>query len=212
MTTTLVHAGSPAGVRILALSTLVVLAGCGPGRPARVAAPAVDPAAVATAVFAAADGDRDGRLVGRETVVVPGIATGMGVIDGDGDEAVSRSELVAWLEEIRRSRVAITGFEVSVRRRGRPLAGVTVRFVPEQCMGGGMAAAEAITDADGVAKPTIAGSRYPGANSGLYQVEITAPGSDGRPVSSRSGAAEPWGAAVGGGLPENGVVSFDLPD
>ena len=201
-------------VKRLGYACAVVLAvsGCGQGRPARVIAPAIGTEAVAAAVFTAADADRSGRLEDGELATVPGIATAAVAIDTDGDKAVSLQELAQWLDEVSRSKVAITTFETVVRHRGRPLAGALVKLVPESFMGGEIKAAEGTTDADGLARVTIPGGRYPGVNCGIYRVEITGKGNDGRPLPARYNSTSTLGVAVGGPLPEQGMALFDLKD
>jgi hypothetical protein len=173
--------------------------GCGPGRPARIVAPALDPAAVADA---AAAGD------GLDTL--PALAESRGTLDTDGDARVSRDELAAWLEQVRDSKVAITSVAVQVTHKGRPLAAAQVKLVPEACMGGGIKEAGGTTDESGVALVTIPGSEYPGVNCGLYRVEISGTGNDGKALPAQYNTASTLGVAVGGMLPENGMASFDL--
>jgi hypothetical protein len=194
------------GVVVLAVS------GCGQGRPARVIAPAIDVEAVTAAMFTAADTDGNARLEDGELATVPAIATAAVALDTDGDKGVSRQELAQWLDEVSRSKVAITTFETVVRHRGRPLAGVLVKLVPEPFMGGEIKAAEGTTDADGLARVTIPGGRYPGVNCGMYRVEITGKGNDGRPLPARYSSTSTLGVAVGGPLPEQGMALFELKD
>ncbi len=194
------------GVVVLAVS------GCGQGRPARVIAPAIDVEAVTAAMFTAADTDGNARLEDGELATVPAIATAAVALDTDGDKGVSRQELAQWLDEVSRSKVAITTFETVVRHRGRPLAGVLVKLVPEPFMGGEIKAAEGTTDADGLARVTIPGGRYPGVNCGIYRVEITGKGNDGRPLPARYSSTSTLGVAVGGPLPEQGMALFELKD
>jgi hypothetical protein len=194
------------GVVVLAVS------GCGQGRPARVIAPAIDVEAVTAAMFTAADTEGNARLEDGELATVPAIATAAVALDTDGDKGVSRQELAQWLDEVSRSKVAITTFETVVRHRGRPLAGVLVKLVPEPFMGGEIKAAEGTTDADGLARVTIPGGRYPGVNCGIYRVEITGKGNDGRPLPARYSSTSTLGVAVGGPLPEQGMALFELKD
>jgi hypothetical protein len=175
-------------------------AGCWGGRPARVAAPPVDPAAVQAAVFAAADADGDGRLVGAELKTIPAIFAARAGLDADRDGAVAAVELTQWLDAVRRSKVAIHRLELLVRRSGRPLAGMVVRLVPEAGMGGFIKPAEGMTDADGIAQMTIPGSPHTGVNCGLYRVAVGG--------EAASGTA--LGIAIGAGLPEEEPVVLDL--
>lgn len=184
--------------------------GCGPGRPARLVPPPLDPAAVAAAAIAAADVDGNGSVGGDEIRKVPALAAALKHLDTDGDQSLSVAELRTWLEAVRESRVAITSFTAAVTHKGKPLAGATVRLVPEPFMGRDMQPAEAVTDASGTAFPTIRDSKYPGVNCGLYRVEIEATGVDGKPLPARYNTDSTLGVAVGGLLPENGMATFPL--
>jgi hypothetical protein len=196
-------------VASLFVACLTIAAGCS-GRPARVVAPRIDPAAVTEAVFQAADEDRDGALRGGEQKIVPAIAAAAERLDGDGDGAVSRDELSRWLTAVRDARVAINRFEMSLTHRGRPLAGADVRLVPEPFMGSEIQVAEGTTDAQGVVVVAIPGAKYVGANCGLYRVAITGTDNNGKPLSERFATSPTLGVAVGGGIPESGAVRLSL--
>jgi len=178
---------------------LAAAVGCGSSRPARIPAPAIDPAAIADAVAGSG---------GLEKLAA--IAGGRGGMDGNGDGQVSRDELAAWLEEIRESKVAITSVAVQVTHLGRPLEGVEVKLVPDASMGGTIKEAVATTDASGVGSPTIPGGEFPGVNCGLYRVEITGTGNDRKPLPAKYNAASTLSLAVGGMLPENGMSTIAL--
>jgi hypothetical protein len=167
-----------------------------------VTAPQIDPRAILTDAFAAADANGDGRLVGPELKAIPAIAAGLSALDADRDGAVAAAELVAWLDAVRASKVAVNRLEVLVRRRGRPQAGAAVRLVPEPCMGAGIKPAEGTTDADGIAQMTMPGSPYTGVNCGLYRVEVG---------DAAAAGDTALGIAVGAGLPEDTLVVLDLP-
>ena len=189
--------------RVLALTSSVLLlatatTGCGPSRPARIPAPPLDPAAVAAA---ASSGDLN---------KLPAIAAGRIVLDTDKDKKVSQGELVKWLEEVRDSKVAITSIAVQVSHKGKPLSGAEIRLVPEACMAGGIKEASGKTDQSGMSMVTIPGSEYPGVNCGLYRVEITGNGNDGKPLAAKYNSQSTLGVAVGGMLPENGMAVFEL--
>jgi len=187
----------PTACVVFLLATAV--SGCGPSQPARIPAPALDPAAVATA--AAANGDLD---------KLPAIAFARSALDADKDKKVSQSELVKWLEEVRDSKVAITSVAVQVLHKGKPLSGAEIRLVPEACMAGGIKEASGTTDQSGMSMVTIPGSEFAGVNCGLYRVEITGNGNDGKPLPAKYNSQSTLGVAVGGILPEQGMASFEL--
>lgn len=157
-----------------------------------------------------ADADGDGKLEAGELAGAPAFADALPVLDTDGDKALSTKELESWLDGVRASRIAVNSAAVVVRQKGRPVVGATVRFIPESFMAGAAAEAQGVTDATGQAQVTIPGSRYPGVNCGVYRVEITGAGNDGRPLVAKYNSATTLGAAVGGGLPPDGVFTFVL--
>jgi hypothetical protein len=200
------------GLWALVAAGVVVTAagGCGSSAPKRLVPPALDPQAVTAAVMTAADADGNGTLDRQELARMPGLASGLGLLDADSSGSLSAAEITAWLDAIKASRVAITSLALQVTQKGKPLADVTVKLVPEACMGKETKAAEGRTDASGSAMVSIPGSPYPGVNCGIYRAEITGTGSDGKPLPARYNADTILGVAVGGLLPENGTVVFDL--
>lgn len=194
-------------------ATLLVLlgaAGCGPSRPARIVPPALDPEAVTTAVLSRADADSDGIVEEAELAAVPALVGAVEDMDADHDGGISKAELRRWFDRLHTSRIAITSFAGNVRHLQRPLANVTVKLTPEPFMGQDMKAAEGTTDADGRFSATIPGSKYPGINCGLYRVEITGQGNDGKPVAAKYNAQSILGAAVSGQSSNAGVANFVL--
>lgn len=189
---------------------VLLIFGCGPARPARVIPPSLDPAAVAAAAIAAADTDGDSAVDAEEIRTVPALAAALKQLDTDGDGKLTVAELRSWLETVQKSRVAITSFTATVSHKGKPLADATVRLIPEPFMGDGMQRGEAVTDAAGNAVPTIRDSKYPGVNCGLYRVEIEGTGVDGKLLPARYNTESTLGVAVGGLLPENGIITFIL--
>ena len=189
---------------------VVAAAGCGSSAPKRLVPPPLDPRAVTAAVMTAADADGNGSLDRQELARMPGLAGGLALLDTDSSGSLSAAEITAWLDAIKASRVAITSLALQVTQKGKPLADVTVKLVPEACMGQETKAAEGRTDASGSATVSIPGSPYPGVNCGIYRAEITGTGSDGKPLPARYNSDTVLGVAVGGLLPENGTVVFDL--
>ena len=192
------------------LPIVLVAIGCGPSRPARIIPPPLDPEAVTAAVMAQADADGDGIVERGELSRLGALVKAVNGLDADRDGGVSAAELRQWLDQVKESRIAITSFAGEVRHQKRPLANAKVRLVPEPFMGDGVRAAEGTTDVDGHFTVTIPDSKYPGVNCGLYRVEITGQGNDGQPLPAKYNAQTTLGIAVGGSLPENGVVSFTL--
>ncbi len=193
---------------ILAVAALA--GGCWSGRPARVVPPAMDPQTVVDAVMQKADANGDGRIAGDEFDALPAVGFAREAFDRDDDKAISREELLTWLEEVKASRVAITSFATEIKHKGRPLSGAMVRLIPEEVMGGTMQQAEGTTDENGMAMVSIPGGEYPGVNCGLYRVEVSGTGNDGKPLPAVYNSQSRLGVSVGGGAIEHGMIVFDL--
>lgn len=196
--------------RFVLPAVLLAAVGCGPSRPARVLPPALDPEAVTAALMAVADADGDGVIEAGEFGRVGGLAKAAAALDANRDAGISAAELREWFDQVRSARLAITPFAGEVRHRKRPLAGATVKLVPEPFMGSGAQAAVGVTDTDGRFTATIPDGKYPGVNCGFYRVEVTGRGNDGQPLPAKFNADSTLGVAVGGRLPENGVAVFTL--
>ena len=189
---------------------LAATAGCGSFVPKRLVPPTVEPRAVLAAIMKTADEDTNGSVERHEIVRIPGLASAREFLDTDSSGSLSAAEIKSWLDAVKDSRVAIVSLTVGVHQKGKPLADVSVRLVPEPCMGNGPTIAEGRTDATGNATVSIPGSRYAGVNCGIYRVEIAGTGADGMPLPARYNSASELGAAVGGPLPRGGAVMFNL--
>lgn len=192
------------------LCGLAGVVGCGTSRPARLVPPSLDPVGAARAAMKLADADADGMLTDDELARVPGLRAIRGPLDADADGRLSAAEIEAWLRRIKKSRIAIGPCNFQVTQRGKPLANVAARMVPEPFMGRGMQAAEGESDAEGFVNPTIPGSRYHGVNCGLYRVELTGKGADGKPLPAKYNTETTLGIAVGGGLPADITPTLSL--
>jgi len=189
---------------------LTLALGCGPARPARVVAPPLDVAAITKGLLAKADANGNGKIDPAELGRAPGIADGVAILDTDGDKAVSAAEITAWLARVVESKVAITSAFVLVKHKGKPVADATVKFIPESFMGTSSKPAEGTTDKNGEANVTIPGGQFSGVNCGIYRVEITGQGSDGKPLPAKYNTATTLGVAVGAMLPQSGKTTFAL--
>lgn len=199
-------------VRFIVVASMSLLCGCGPRRDERVIPPTLDADAVATAVMATVDGNRDGLLTQNEMQKVPALGAARLELDTDKNGGLSKAEVRHWLAFVRDSGVALSQLSGVVVHLHKPLANAAVRLVPERVMGPGMATATAVTDAEGRFAATIPGSRYPGVHCGFYRVEISGIGNDGKSLTHFQGDNTPLGLAVGGMLPIGGVVTFTLDE
>ncbi len=189
------------GSGLFILAVLMGIAGCGLGQPKRLVAPALDPAMVTANIMKVADTNGDGRLDGKELQQVPGLMTVVAALDMDKDGTLTATEIEAWLAEIKESRVAIGSGCFTVTHGKQPLPNVTVKLIPDPIMGGGMKAAEGVTDEQGIVNPSIPGSPRRGVNYGLYRVQLTGRDSRGEPLPPKYNTASELGIAIGGNIP-----------
>ncbi len=195
---------------VVLVGSAVAAAGCGSPRSSSVTPPALDAAAVTAAVMAQADTDSDGQLTKQELERVPALAVSLAALDTNSDGRLAAAELRTWLDAVRGAGVAFTPLTVSVTHNDKPLERAEVRLVPESFMAGRVGAATGQTDSFGTAVLSIPESGYPGVHCGLYRIEITGTGNDGKPLPPHFNAESTLGVAVGAGVPEYGMVSFTL--
>jgi hypothetical protein len=92
---------------------------------------------------------------------------------------------------------------------GKPLAGATVRFVPEKFLGDGFKPAEGVCDERGLAELRTEGGRLPGVACGFYRVEVCKPGGGKESLPARYNAASTLGHEVAPDT-ERGNITFRL--
>lgn len=183
----------------LAVWAAVATAGClsEPAPLPPIAPPPLAPEAVAAAVIQEADVDGDGVIEKNEFDRMPALAEAIQDFDQDRDGGVSAAELQRWLEDVKASGLAQRAVEGKVLQRNKPMANVTVKFVPEPCMGGRIKAAEAVTDEGGYFSATIPGAKYRGVHCGFYRIELTGTTPDGQPLPAHYNTQTTLGVAIG---------------
>ncbi len=192
------------------LVAVAVVLGCGPRRPEWLIPPVLDPQAITEAVMASADADSNGRLDSGELAALPGLADAIPLLDTDGDGQLAVAEIRAWLDRVEAEAVPVVELPLQITRQGRPLAGCTVKLVPEACMGGTIEPAEGVTDDTGLVFLNIQTRPTGGVRCGLYRLEITGKGPGGQALPPRYNTESELGLAVGGGLPVERTTTFTL--
>ncbi len=122
------------------------------------------------------DADKDGFLDAKELEKVPGLKAAMQQVDRNKDGKISADEISARIQAWSDSKLGRMGVSCVVNHNGRPLAGATVKLIPEKFLGGGLQAAEGTTDDQGMARMSVAGSAQRGMSPGFYRIEITKAG------------------------------------
>jgi hypothetical protein len=168
-------------VGFLAIGFCILTTGCSHG-PTAVKPPFIDPVEASRQAMELYDTDHDGQLSDKELEACPGILMHRDLYDSDHDGKISREEVEARIRKLRASRIGLTRLGVQVRMDGRPLAGATVKLVPEKYLGSDIKGAAGITGAGGAASLSIPDEDLPAAQHGLtgvhygtYKLEITHP-------------------------------------
>jgi hypothetical protein len=192
----------------LALAAISLAAGCSGSAPSRVYADKPDAGAGDRAIQLY-DSDKDGLLDAKELEQVPGLKAAMRQVDLDGDGKISAAEISARIQKWTDSKLGRMGVSCIVKHNGRPLAGATVKLIPEKFLGGDLKPAEGTTNDRGMASMSIAGSTQRGISPGFYRVEITGAAEAIPPKYNSETCLGQEVANDAAGL-SNGVATFDL--
>lgn len=176
--------------RVICLSVAVVcigvLAVCGCRRgPTRVQPPGIDASAAGRLAIEKYDTDKDGVIKGAELDKAPALKAAIkrldGSVDGKVDGGVSADEVTARIRKWQESKLGKMSLVCTVYRRGQPLVGATVKFVPEDFLGPNLQTATGTSAELGIVElsaPTDPNNPndVPGVPCGFYRVEITKQG------------------------------------
>jgi hypothetical protein len=152
---------------------LAASAGC-PGGPARVRPPTIDAAAAGAKAIEMFDANKDGKLSGKELDKCPGLKDALPRVDPSGKGAVTADMIAARIRVWQELKVGRLTAGCRVLRRGQPLSGAEVNFVPEKFLGESIQTATGTTNASGSVGLGVSGQ--PGVPPGFYRVEITKAG------------------------------------
>jgi hypothetical protein len=137
----------------------------------------VSPREAGRQAIAEYDANQDGKLDGTEISKSPPLKYAMqkskDEIDTNGDGMLSADEIAARIDYWLHSGTIVISCNPLVTIGGRPLAGATVTFEPEEFLGPGYTACEGVTDAHGFAYVKGPDPMYPGIHLGFYRVKIS---------------------------------------
>jgi hypothetical protein len=158
---------------------VLALAGCSqPGTQLLEApVPNYDPDAIARAILTEFDKNGNGSIEPDEARVCPALAGAFAAIDTNNDRRLSADELRKRVEAYAASPTGSIEVGCVVRLDEQRLAGATVTFVPEACMGQWLKPAVGTTDDSGsCGEYKIDGKTYRGIAPGLYKIQVTKDG------------------------------------
>ena len=192
------------------LGTLVLLSISACSGP-RVKLPKLSPAQAGRRAVKQYDADGNGAISEDELDNCPGLKVAMVSVDSDGDGRLVAEEITDRLEAQRATGVALASINCFVQLNGKPLAGASVRFVPEEFLGEGIKVASGTTGLGGTATMSIAGQEFPGVHCGFYRVEISKLNANGKEtVSAKYNSETILGQEVSLRVPEAGIATFSL--
>ncbi len=195
----------PFGLPCLAL---LLVFGCSQGPQPRVYPDKPDPNAGQRAIELF-DVDKHGYLTAKELEKLPGLKAAVRQVDRNNDGKIYAAEISARIKAWADSRLGRMGVSCIVKHNGRPLAGATVKLVPEPFLGGGLKTAEGTTNDYGLARMSVAGSGQRGISPGFYRVEIIKGGEAVPPMYNTDTSLGQEVASDAAGL-NNGVARFNL--
>lgn len=197
---------------MLALATCGLLPLCGcTGAPSPLYAPAI-PDDAGQAALAKYDANSDGVIGDGELDKSPALKSALRRIDQNNDGKISAEEINQRIAAWRRTEVAMFPVVVTVTMGGRPLSGAEVRIVPEAFLGEELKAASGTTGDRGTTVLRISDDPDErGCHLGLYRVEVSKKGADGREtVPDRYNAQSELGIEVAPDDPSLEKVNLNL--
>ena len=166
-------------LRVCHVVALLTLAGCTQSGTQLNVAPVSksDAEAITQAILAEFDKNKNGSIEPNEAQACPALAGAFADIDTNRDRRLSADELRKRVEAYAASATGSVEVGCVVRVDVQPLAGATVTFVPEACMGPTLKTAVGTTDPDGhCAEYKIDGKLFRGIAPGLYKIQVTKDG------------------------------------
>ncbi len=139
----------------------------------RVVPPSVDPDAAGQRAVADYDANGDGLLDAKELEKSPALRRALKSVDKNNDQRLSASEIAERIRLFQGTRIGLMTVRGQATLDGAPLAGATVRLVPEKFLGPSFKPSAGLTDAHGYADFRAEGTELPGVAPGFYRVEVS---------------------------------------
>jgi hypothetical protein len=193
---------------LLVMAALLVVGGCWQNGPPRVYPDRPDSHAGQRALELY-DANKDGFLDEKELEKAPGLKAAMQQVDSNHDGKITAAEISARIGAWADSKLGRMLVSCTVSRNGRPLAGATVKFLPEKFLGGDLKASEGITNDSGYTRLAVPKSAQRGICPGFYRIEITKGGETIPPRYNTESQLGQEIAVDAAGL-NNGVATIDL--
>jgi hypothetical protein len=142
----------------------------------------INPGAAADQAIEQFDKDGSGSLNESELAASPGLLAARASYDKDANQEISHDELEEGLASTSSKATSWATAYFRIMQGARPLAGATIRFVPEPFLGESLHEATGTTDNQGRVSPAVADDKLPAKMKGLqvmqpgiYRVEVDHP-------------------------------------
>ena len=155
-----------------------MLAGCS---ERRIAPPVkVNAEQVAAEAMKQLDANGDGFLDETELAKCPGLLSCLQAWDTDKDGKLSKAEITEGLSPLKDNETGLRAVSCRVYLDDRPLAGASVKLVPEKFLGLELKPVSGTSDTDGRVRLQAAGQEFPGVPPGIYRIEVSLKDSGGQ--------------------------------
>lgn len=195
-------------MRLLRLAVVLapLAAGCSGSSVSESPSATYDAAATAQAALKDFDKNKNGLIDGAELDACPALKAALPAIDKNGDKGLSAGEIKQRVEEY--AALGPVPVTCSVTLDSQRLAGATVTFEPEACMGTSLKTATTTTDPDGASGVfQVDGKSFTSLPPGLYRIRVT---KDGTNLPARYNTQTTLGREVVAD-PRQGDITIELP-
>lgn len=160
-------------VLVLALSlSMLFVAGCGPRRAKRLAAPDYNASAISAEAIKQYDTNGDGQLSGEELDAAKSIKSSF-----PGMTAVTATDIANRVRMWKESRLGLLAASVVVVKNGKPVPNASVAVSSEDFMGGNKIQFSVQTSEDGRTGLSMENEDgLPGIQCGYYKIDVTVDG------------------------------------
>lgn len=151
---------------------IAIVTGC--FGPTRIRVPSLDPQSAGSTAIATYDADKDGAISAAELDSVPGLKSGMGVMDANKDRKLTAEEIAGRVRKYQEDRAGLLFVAATVTLDGKPLPAATVALTPEAFIGRGVKPATGTTNEGGYCAFQTSGMDAPGVQCGIFKIEVSA--------------------------------------
>jgi hypothetical protein len=157
------------------------------------------------------DTNGDGKLDSTELKQCPGVADGLSRVDTDHDGKISGEEIAARIEYWDTALTAIINGTTEITLDGKPLAGATVTFEPEDFLGDAFTTCSGETDQYGRAAISGHDADFPGIYLGFYRVRVSKVVNGKETIPAKYNTASELGYEASDDIPDiSNVIQFQL--